>query len=175
MKVRLGHVVFLLLVLGLGALILLNVTFRHDVYIRGYGVMFRAGHQEYEVLSVHIEGTLSRRLWVHGFGGGGFYGRLEIEGFGMPAVGFSATRDTPWGIVYVRDGDGIGMWHNPHGLIVFGDSLERFAVRLFEPVDVHSPNVYGWDGADGLIFAFPGLDLGGATQIYESFFDGLFD
>ncbi|MDR2167426.1 MAG: hypothetical protein LBE35_06230 [Clostridiales bacterium] len=161
------RVVGLLLLLGVVLLVLAHITFRQEIDISAHGVLARFGSEEYEARQVRIHGTLNRRFADHGFTGGGFRGRIEIEGvYLLPE---NADIGVPLGaehlvqpIVVIRALAPAVPTHDYRGAIGIDNSFDSFAMRI------HPDRI--WSYNDGLFFATPAQNYQEAMELYHSFF-----
>ena len=188
MKKHFSKIVIFALIAVIVLSFLSNFTFKHDVDISTYGVLFRVGDGEwYEIRHVNISGTLYRRFSEHGFGRGSFSGYFSIEGFSFVGdcynyiVTFTSTAHSQGGAFLVsrqnasRGIHGVAISHlEAYGWIDFINSLERFALKLFEQnpqLDDENNLIRDSLFFNGLVFVSPASDLSTAKAIYSSFFD----
>jgi len=187
MKKHVFRIICIFFIVALLTLILINIPFRLTVDIDTYGVLARlnAGY-EYEVRNVRIDGVLTRRIIRHGFGGGHFFGTLDIDGVdfldGLDIENRLGVRVRPtyWASFFSTRGDEPGLFTlvypsefinfphlNIHGFIGFSNSLNVFAIKIFEPNDDHQLK---WYYENGLFLAAPAQSLSEAKAIYWAFF-----
>ena len=185
--------------------VFISITTTSTININTYGVLARMNPEShdyhyYVVRNVRIEGVLRRRIIDHGFRGGYFNGNFHIEDFdfleGFDIESWIGVRPAYTAIFSysTREGGIIGffslIYHAPmipilniniHGRIGFSNSLNTFAMQIFEVRDEQGQSQAWRDWLlftaspprvwDGLIFAAPANTLEEANTLFWSLFE----